>query len=100
MLQNSYSEGEDESASEDDMSQEDEIAENEDSSSLAEEPSDEEESSSVAQIRDYPPESELTALTDNTEEMSVRVLFEGKVVSSMSREQLVRNYVSSNSKVP
>lgn len=44
---------------------------------------------STAQIRDYPPESELIASIPRGDDMSVRIMFRGKVISSATAEELV-----------
>ena len=44
---------------------------------------------STIQIRDYPPESELIASTEDGYDMSVRLMFRGKVVSNATTEDLV-----------
>lgn len=43
---------------------------------------------STAQIRDYPPESELIASIPRGDDMSVRIMFRGKVISSATAEEL------------
>lgn len=96
-----YFSEDDESASEQDEYDDDE---NEDDSVEDENDSDSSTSEDVVennhntQIRDYPPESELIARTSVGKDISIRLIFRGRVVSGATTEELVSFHICKTGK--